>query len=69
MIEVKFLQVGTGVNKTSALIELMMSMNPNNIAFLNIRNFDYRCIINEINNSETMGLLKSANLNQEPGSF
>ena len=69
MIEVKFLQVGIDVNKTSALSELIMSMNPNNIAFLNIRTFDYRCIINGINNSETMGLLKSANLNQEPGSF
>ena len=69
MIEVKFLQVGIDVNKTSALSELMMSMNPNNIAFLNIRTFDYRCIINEINNSETTGLLKSAHLNQEPGSF
>ena len=34
MIEVKFLQVGIDVNKTSALSELIMSMNPNNIAFL-----------------------------------
>ena len=44
---------------------LMMSVNPNNIAILNIQGIDYRWIINEINKSDTVNLLKNADLTKE----
>ena len=37
----------------------MMSMNLSDIAILNIKNADYRCIIKEINKSETIKLLQN----------
>ena len=42
-----------------------MSVNPNNIAILNIQGIDYRWIINEINKSDTVNLLKNADLTKE----
>ena len=45
-----------------------MSKNLNDIAVLNIRSVDCRCIINEINKSEAMVFLKNAfleNLNKK----
>ena len=44
---------------------LMMSVNPNNIAILNIQGIDYRWIINKINKSDTVNLLKNADLTKE----
>ena len=44
---------------------LMMSVNPNNIAILNIQGIDYRWIINEINKSDTVNLLKNVDLTKE----
>ena len=44
---------------------LMMSVNPNNIAILNIQGIDYRWIINKINKNDTVNLLKNADLTKE----
>ena len=38
---------------------LMMSTNLSDIAILNIKNADYRCIIKEINKSKTIKLLQN----------
>ena len=46
---------------------LMMSVNLNDIAILNIRDVDYRCIINGIDKKETASLLQNANLTEERG--
>ena len=40
----------------------MMSINLNNIAILNIRGFDYGCIINGISQSEAVNLQQDADL-------
>ena len=42
--------------------ELMMSMNLNDIAILNVQGIDYCCIINRISKSETIGLLINSRL-------
>ena len=44
-----------------------MSINLNEIAILNIRGVDYRCIINRIDKSEAVNFLQSANLTEERG--
>ena len=44
---------------------LMMSINLNDIAFLNICDNEYHCIINELNKSDTINLLQNENLNKE----
>ena len=43
----------------------MMSINLNDIAILNIRGVDYRCIINRIRKSDTVDLLQNADLTEE----
>ena len=42
---------------------VLMSMNLNDIAILNVRSIDYCCIINGISKSEPMGLLRNSSLN------
>ena len=41
---------------------LMMSMNLNDIAILNVQGIDYYCIINRISKSEAIGLLINSSL-------
>ena len=47
----------------------MMSMNLNDIVILNIRGIDYRCIINEISESEAVNLLQNVDLSEKSGSL
>ena len=47
----------------------VMSMNPSNIAILNIRGVDYCCIINGISKNEAVNLLQNADLNEKSGSL
>ena len=44
---------------------LMISMNLNNTAILNIKGSDYRCIISLISNNEPINLLQNADLNKK----
>ena len=44
---------------------LIMSINLSDIAFLNIQDVQYCCIINRISKSEAMGLLDNANINEK----
>ena len=44
---------------------LIMSINLNDIAILNTRGVNYRCIINGISKSETVNLLQNTNLNKK----
>ena len=44
---------------------VMLSMNFNDIALLKVNRLDYRCIINGINKSEAIDLLKNENLNEK----
>ena len=48
---------------------LMMSIDLSGIAILNIKGFDYRCIINLLNKNETIKLLKNANLTEKSGTL
>ena len=48
-----------------AMILLIMSMNLNNIYILNIKNTDYRCIINGISKSEAIKLLQKIDLTEK----
>ena len=41
---------------------LMMSMNLSDIAILNIKYFDYRCIISRIRKNEVINLMQNADL-------
>ena len=45
---------------------LVMSMNLNNIAILNIKEFDYRCIISLISKNEAINLMHNADLTKKP---
>ena len=45
----------------------MMSKNVSNIAILNIKGSDYRCIISLISKNEAMNLLKNADLTGKSG--
>ena len=47
---------------------LMISLDLNYIAILNIDGVDYGCIINGISKSEAINLLENANLSEESGS-
>ena len=44
---------------------LMKSMNYNDIAILNTKDFDYRCIISLISNNEAIKLMQNADLTQQ----
>ena len=46
---------------------LIMSMNVRDIVILKIHGVDYRCIINGMSKSETMGLLDNVNPNEKSG--
>ena len=45
----------------------MMSKNVSNIAILNIKGSDYRCIISLISKNEAMNLLQNADLTGKSG--
>ena len=47
--------------------DVLMSVNLNNIAILNINSADYRCIINGISKSDAVNLLQNTNLTEERG--
>ena len=48
---------------------LMMSINLSNITILNIKGFDYRCIISLISKNEAINLLQNANLSEKSGAL
>ena len=48
---------------------LMMSINLNDIAILNIKGSDYHCIISLINKNEAINLLQNADLTEETGTL
>ena len=48
---------------------LMMSMNLSNIAILNIKSADYRCIIIEINKSKAIILMQNIDLTENRGTL
>ena len=48
---------------------LMMSINLDNIAILNIRGSDYRCIISLIIKNQAIRLMQNANLTKKSGSL
>ena len=48
---------------------LMMSMNFSNIAILNIKSADYRCIISKITKNEAINLMQNANLTEKSGTL
>ena len=47
----------------------MISVNFSNIAILNIKGSDCRCIISLISKNEAINLLQNADLNEETGSL
>ena len=46
---------------------LMMSINPSDIAVLNIKDSDYRCIISLISKNEVINLIQNAHLTEKSG--
>ena len=48
---------------------LMMSMNLSDIAILNIKGSDYRCIISLISKNEAINLLRDADLTEKTGTL
>ena len=48
---------------------LMMSVNLSNIAILNIKCSNYRCIISLISNNEAMNLMQNAYLTEKSGAL
>ena len=47
----------------------MMFMNLKNIAILNIKVADYRCIISEIRKNEAISVIQNADLNEKRGTL
>ena len=47
----------------------MMSMNLRNIAILNIKGSDYRCIISLISENEAMNLMQNTYLTEKSGTL
>ena len=47
----------------------MTSLNLSDIAILNIKGSDYRCIISLISKNETINLLQNANLTEKSGTI
>ena len=47
----------------------MVSMNLHNIAILNIKGTDYRCIINLISKNEAINLMQNVDLTLKSGKF
>ena len=48
---------------------LMMSMNLNDIAILNIKSADYPCVINGISKSEAINLMQNIDLTAKSGTL
>ena len=67
MIKVMFLKelsLTKQVHQNSVMMSLMMSLNLSDIAILNIKGSDYRCIINLISENEAINLSKNADLTE-----
>ena len=47
----------------------MMSVNPSDIAILNIKGSNYRCIISLIGKNETINLLQNSDLTGKSGAL
>ena len=47
----------------------MMSMNLRNIAILNIKDFNYCCIISGISKAEAINLMKNTDLKEKSGTL
>ena len=47
----------------------MMPMNLSDIAILNIKGFDYCCIISRISKNEAMNLMQNADLTEKSGTL
>ena len=47
----------------------MMPIKLNDIAILNIRSVNYRCVINEISKSEAVNLLQNADVSEKGGTL
>ena len=48
---------------------MIMSTNFNNIAILNIRGVDYRCIFSKISQSDAISLLENPDLSKNSGTL
>ena len=48
---------------------LMMSVNLSDIAILNIKSADYRCIVSGISKTEATNLIQNANLTEKSGTL
>ena len=48
---------------------LMMSMNLSDLAFLNIKSVDYRCIISGISKNEAINLMQNTDLTEKSGTL
>ena len=48
---------------------IMISMNPSDIAILNIKSSDYCCIIRPIRKNETINLMQNADLTEKSGTL
>ena len=48
---------------------LMMSINLSDIAILNIKGYDYRCIISLVNKNEAINLMPNADLTEKSGTL
>ena len=48
---------------------LILSINLDDIAILNINGVNYRCIISRINKNETLNLLRNADLTEKSGTL
>ena len=51
------------------LMDVMISINLDDIAILNINGVNYRCIISRINKNETLNLLRNADLTEKSGTL
>ena len=47
----------------------MMPIKLNDIAILNIRSVNYRCVINKISKSEAVNLLQNADVSEKSGTL
>ena len=48
---------------------LMMSMDPSDIAILNFKGFDYRCIISGISKNDAINLMQNVDLTKKSGTL
>ena len=51
------------------MFQLMMSINLGDIAILNIKGSDYRCVFSGISKSEAINLMKNIDLTEKSGTL